>query len=365
MPFQSTYFNALRDQITSRGGCHNAHLHLDRAGTLSLVEDIGGSSHIGLRKKHQLIPEIHASSAYDPLILKDRVRFYLDAMCRCLATKACTLVDVTTDRVQLSALEVFLELKAEYRDQLDLQIGAYSPLGFRDDDSARWELLLQAAEKADFIGSLPERDDRIHYPEHIGFKEHCRRVIRLSRDLNKNLHIHVDQRNDPTETGSEQVLDVLDEIGRGNVDTSKDSPPKIWLVHVISPSCYEEDRFQKLIERFLDHRLGVICCPSAALSMRQLRPQKTPTHNSIARVLEFLAAGVPVRVGSDNICDITSPAATPDLMAEMYVLLNSIRYYDISIAAKIVCGLELTLDERNKISNHLEKDRQQVLQILS
>lgn len=93
-----------------------------------------------------------------------------------------------------------------------------------------------------------------------------------------------------------------------DIGTPSDSEPLVWLVHVISPSTYDESRFHALIEGLLDRNVGVICCPSAAISMRQVRPFSAPTHNSIARVLEMLAAGVQVRIGSDNVCDITSPA---------------------------------------------------------
>ena len=41
--------------------------------------------------------------------------------------------------------------------------------------------------------------------------------------------------------------------------------------------------------RFYRSSNGVICCPGAAISMRQYRPLMSPTFNSIARVLELLA----------------------------------------------------------------------------
>jgi hypothetical protein len=98
--------------------------------------------------------------------------------------------------------------------------------------------------------------------------------------------------------------------------------------------------------------------------MRQYRTVLTPTGNSIARVLEMAAAGVHVRLGSDNICDITSPAGTPDLMHEIYVLCNALRYYDVEILAKFSAGLRLDAADRLRLQRHLAEDRREIAAIL-
>src|SRR5205823_10199605 len=120
--------------------------------------------------------------------------------------------------------------------------------------------------------------------------------------LRKSVHIHVDQQNDPGEDGTERVINAARRLG-ASPDPIKE--PMIWLVHVISPSTYDEARFEATLAALAELNIGVICCPSAALSMRQLRSIPTPTYNSIARVLEMLVAEIYVRLGSDNICDIT------------------------------------------------------------
>ena len=101
----------------------------------------------------------------------------------------------------------------------------------------------------------------------------------------------------------------------------------------------------------------------AAISMRQYRTVATPTFNSIARVLEMLDAGIHVRLGSDNICDITSPAGTPDLLHEVYVLCNALRYYDIELLAKLSAGLRPAAAELDRLRRHLEEDRDEVARV--
>lgn len=362
------YFKELEQRIAELGGMFNAHLHLDRAGTyhetVRLLDQKGvydGAS-FSLAGKHALIPMIHASSLYEPAELEERIAGYLDMMAAVGTTRADTVVDVTADAVGTTALETFLRLKERFRGRLDFRSGAYSPLGFRDDEPGRWELVAEAAERADFIGLLPERDDREPYPDHIGFKECCRRGIALAQRLGKDIHIHVDQANHQYENGAEIVVEVMRELQAGR---GPDEEPFVWLIHLISPSTYDEARFETLVSDLAALRIGVITCPSAAISMRQYRPFLSPTFNSIARVLELLAGNVAVRVASDNICDITSPMGTPDLMNELFVLANAIRYYDIDVFAKLAAGVALDEVDRGRIRQHLAEDAELVKAVVS
>ena len=126
---------------------------------------------------------------------------------------------------------------------------------------------------------------------------------------------------------------------------------------MISPSAYDDQRWASLVARLKDQNVGVICCPSAALGMRQLRHDIAPTHNSIARVLELCQAGVPVRLGNDNCADMLSPSTTTDLTDEVFLLSAAIRFYDVEILAHLACGRELSDAHRARISEHLEMSR--------
>jgi cytosine/adenosine deaminase-related metal-dependent hydrolase len=356
------YFAELRRRIADLGGLFNAHLHLDRAGTYEatlklLAGRAAAASHLSLSQKHALIPMVHASDCYEPDLLEARVQHYVDAMVDVGTTRADTVVDVTADRVGLDALDRLTRIRDRRANRIDFRVGAYSPLGFRDDEPRRWALLEEGAAAANFIGGLPERDDRADYPDHIGFEESCRRMLLLSARLDKQLHLHVDQQNHDGEAGTECVIRLARELDLGMPTGAE---PRVWLVHVISPSAYDEARFSALVEGLVGLNIGVICCPSAAISMRQLRPLRTSTHNSIARVLEMLAAGVHVRLGSDNVCDVTSPAGTVDLVDELFVLTNAVRYYDLDIMARLGAGHRLDTADRDRISEHLAQDREEV-----
>ena len=170
------------------GGYLNAHLHLDRAGTLD-DEYLGGigyqvfeNSHVSLHRKHNMISDIHQGPAYESKDLHQRVNAYLDMMVAVGTVRADTLVDVTADGIGLIGFKSAAENQARARQRhRDAALGPIRRWDSPMPNRSVGKLLLEGAEQADFIGSLPEADDTKEYPENIGFLEHCRRVLELSK----------------------------------------------------------------------------------------------------------------------------------------------------------------------------------------
>lgn len=353
------WFAKLKAEMIAQGGAFNAHLHLDRADTLDdhylnhvRLQPLE-NSFISLMKKHSLINDLHSGPAFDKPDLVERVNRQIDLMLQCDTVRADTMVDVTADRVQMTALETLAEIKEKRKGEIDLRLASYSPLGFRDDEPVRWDIFEKGARVADFIGALPEADDQDDYPENIGFMESCRRVLELAKDVNKMVHFHTDQRNLESEEGTERVAEAVNLYG---APTSEDGTPMIWAIHAISPSTYDEERFNRLTEKLVALNIGIVCCPSAAIGMRQIRRKMSPTYNSIPRVLELLKAGVHVRIGSDNIGDICSPSTTADIMDEMFTLSAALRFYHTGILAKLAAGKKMSDTDRDFIAQHLEEN---------
>ena len=98
--------------------------------------------------------------------------------------------------------------------------------------------------------------------------------------------------------------------------------------------------------------------------MRQLRPLSSPTYNCIPRVLELLAAGVHVKLASDNIADICSPSTTADLTDEVFMLSAAIRYYNVKILAKLAAGIKLNAEDRAVIQSHLHHNKLEIDKVL-
>ncbi len=364
---KTLFYRRLQAEVEKLGGYHNAHLHLDRANTLDdgFVDhgrvEVLESSHISLQKKHALIQTVHDGPAYDQDNLIERVAETTDVMRGCKTRLADTMVDVTPDRVGTTALEWIQDYAKSVSDHITIRAAAYTPLGFRDDEPARWNVFEEGVKKADFIGSLPEADDIGDYPNNIGFEEHCVRMMDLCKQSGKMVHVHTDQRNIPQEDGTERLIKVMRQTGN---PTSNGDEPLIWAVHMISPSTYDDKRWDAFVEGMLECNIGVISCPSAAVGMRAIRPVNTPNYNAIPRILELAAAGVPIRLGSDNVADMCSPSTTADLTDEVFTLSGAIRFYQPEILAKFAVGAALTDDEREGLKEHLRKNDEEVQKVV-
>lgn len=243
------------------------------------------------------------------------------------------------------------ELREEYKEKIQLKLISYPMFGFRDDSPERWKLLETSIESgyADGIGTLPERDEA---ERHIGYKANVQRTVLYGLKNKKPIHIHVDQKNIPEEDGAEKILDVISSIEdiyknplmKEYVDEiSNQKEPFVWLVHNISSACYDEARFQRLAKRMAKYNIGLIVCPSAAVSMKQEPEYESRVHNSIARVIDFLKLGIHVKMGIDNIGDMYLPV-TGDPFYEVKLMCDALRMYDKEIVAHVIAGIRLPLE---------------------
>jgi len=252
-------------------------------------------------------------------------------------------------------------LKVNLR-RFDLRVAPTPIFGFKAGTN-RLEVFEAAADKSHFLSLLPEKDDYIDSASRdgkIGFKHHIRIGLELSLKLGKEVQFHLDQANDPDERGTEQLLDVLEAFDQPKMPGGA---PAVWIVHMISPSAYPEERFARLVARMQEQNVGVIVCPTAAVSMRQIRSLNAPVHNSIARMLELIKAKVPLRIGSDNICDVFVPQGDGDLLTEIKVGGHAARMAAPSIWAKLATGTTLNAVDIATVGRILHEDRKVCLRM--
>lgn len=337
----------------------DAHVHLDRAWTAEdkywehariSIREVRGWS---LALKQRAVGKLHLGLAYAHDELYERMKAILEAKIVAGENEVWACIDTSPD-IKLVAFDCALKLRDEFAGQLDLKVGGYPIFGFKTFGSDRHELIKEAAKRAQFLVGLPERDCA---PEHtVGFDGHLQLLFEIAHENHLPVHIHVDQANDPRESGTEMLIEAVRWLGSPQVEGA--NGPTVWAVHVISPSAYDEERFNRLVDNLVKYNIGVIVCPHAALSMRQLRPIVARTHNSIARVRELLAAEVPVRFGTDNIGDIFVDFKRPDLARELELIGSAIRFYDEVIWGKIARGEPLDDVDLHTLQRSLEEDEE-------
>ena len=361
----SPYDQMLAERGKALGGWKIFHAHWDRGDTLDdkYLRHINTTpleaSSLPLSAKQNLTGDLHRGLAYTEDDLRARMSNLAERLIAYGTTGFETCIDATTEIAEdgLLAIRVALELKKKFAGRLEIKIGPNPIFGFKK-GSGRFEIFKEAAKVSDFLSGLPEKDDFVgatNRDGRIGFENHIRMVMELGCELQKEVQFHLDQANDPGERGTETLLEGLKWLDQPQIPCN--IGPTVWVIHMISPSAYTEERFAKLAQGLLKHNIGLIICPTAALSMRQLRPIDSPTHNSIARVLELIKLGVPIRLGTDNICDVFVPQSDGNMLTEIKVLGHAVRFAIPYVWAKLAAGVPLNRVDRANVGRVLYQDR--------
>lgn len=336
------------------------HVHLDRAYTFDdtfFAHEGGLNEYIDapLSVKQSAVGVVHRGQAYKVESLYSRMSNVIDQKIAAGEVFLNAIIDCSPD-IEGRAFECALNLREVYKGKIEINVGAYSIFGFETFGSEYQLHLESLAPRAQFLVGLPERDDNSRKP--IGFDGHLAVLLDLAYDLQIPLQVHVDQTGDPDENGTERLIEA---VYWQSLRVPKDKRPKIWAVHVLSPSSYDEDRFWKMVAGLKKNDIGVIVCPRAVLSNQQLRSIKVPMHNSIARVREFLLAGVDVRFGTDNVVDLfmatpKSPLLSREIGSEFGVLQDVIRFYDETVIDKVAKGEDLNQTDLARVERSLKGD---------
>ncbi len=291
--------------ISAKGGFVNCHAHFDK----SFIISRGGlgKSMVDMETKWHMSDDIkHASTAAQ---IADRVRAALDILLAQGVKLTCTFVDAY-DAVQHRAIDAVNAVKKEYKDKIKL-VTITQPLKGLVDKPAR-DLYEAITAKADVAGGLPSKD-------RPNDKENLDILFSIAKNLNKPVHVHIDQENNPNERDTEKLINFT--IKHGYQD-------RVVAVHAVSVSAQPKEYRRDIYKKVAAAGIAVVVCPSAALSMRQLYQHTAPTHNSIANVPEMLKAGVLVGLGTDNLCDFYQPFVDGDMWIELRMLMEACRFYD-------------------------------------
>jgi len=298
--------------VRENGGFASYHAHFDKA--YLITPDNLKMSMVDMQKKWALYK--HLKETYTKENLIERISRGVQTMIDQGATHCRTLIDADST-IRTLGVEAAIEVKKKFKNQIVFEVGVQPLQGVLDEES--FEQFEKACSMADVVGGLPSKDRPT--PE-----KHLDVIMKIAREQNKRLDVHVDQENNPFENETEMLARKTIEHGLEG---------RVSAIHAISVSAKpvsEQDRIIKLLK---DAGVSVIVCPSAALSMRQLEMQG-PLHNSIAPVPKLLDAGVPVYLGVDNVYDLFMPLVDGDMWFESRLLMEACRFYDIDLVAKLV-----------------------------
>jgi cytosine deaminase len=313
-----TYFDGLgvlSDRIEESGGFINAHSHLDRAYTVT-GKDFEGTVEEHLFEKWKLVNKVKEESSeedYSNRIFNACLKQIRDGVKACL-----TFIDVDSysgDRAIKSAYNVKNILKDMYG--FDLILASQTLEGILSKKNR--DLFESNLEYFDVIGSLPKADGEENVEKHLEY------MLGISKDLDKRLHVHVDQLNTSEENETELLARMC--IKANYYD-------KVTAVHSISLAAHEKSYREKVYSLSKDAGLSFVTCPSAWIDHRRTEKMSV-THNSVTPIDEMIPRGLTVALGTDNIHDIYKPFSDGDMFFELRMLLESTHFYNISELTKI------------------------------
>jgi cytosine/adenosine deaminase-related metal-dependent hydrolase len=300
------------------GGISNHHAHFDKA-YLVTKENLR-LSQVDMQKKWELYRYLKENYTFDDLV--ERISRGVESMLRQGVIYCRTMVDADST-VGLLPMRAAIEVKRRYSDRIQFEVGVQPLQGVLD--KASFEQYAEACKMADYCGGLPSRDRP--QPE-----KHLDVILDLAKRLGKPIDVHVDQENNPLENETELLAQKTIEHGMQG---------RVFGVHAISLSAKEEREQDRIIDKILEADIGIIICPSAALSMKQL-PMSAPLHNSIAPYPKLRQAGVRCYLGVDNVHDLFMPMVDGDIWTECRMLMETCRYYDLDAITEWACARPIT-----------------------
>ena len=297
--------------VAQKGGFKPLHAHFDKSNVVTpelLIEAQTAS----MQDKWLLYRNLKSAYTFDDVY--KRSEDALHALLKQNVSVVRTFADADSQVGQM-CVDALCKLKEDYSDTIHIEIAIQPLEGITT--PASYEAFVTACSKADLVGGLPSRD-----PDP---KEHLVKLFEIACKYDLPVDVHVDQLNSPQEKETELLALVKTEVGFSN---------KVNAVHSISLAAHSKDYQQHVASLLKEADIGVIICPSAALSMKPM-PGLAPIHNSIAPLQVLVDNGVDVALGIDNIADLFMPLVDADMWFECRLLMEATRCYNLDLISTI------------------------------
>lgn len=319
----------LMNKIKQNGGWVNAHMHADRAFTIT-VDSFDVYQKQTLIEKWDTLDKVKAAMTEE-----DYYRHFSMAVERMIEQGVSAMgsfVDIDPIAEE-RAIKGALRARETYKNDITIKLVNQTLKGVIDKEARYW--FDKGANLVDIIGGLPRRDERDH-GEGMGLK-HLDVLMQTGKSLDKMVHVHVDQFNSSHEIETEQLTDkTLEHAMHG----------RVVAIHSISITAHSLEYRQKLYQKMKEAQMMVIACPFAWIDSPR-REEQGPTRNSLTPVDELAAAGIPVAIGTDNVSDYMLPFSTGNMWEELKLLVTGCRYTDLDNVVNVatrngrkVLGLE-------------------------
>ena len=270
-------------------GLIDSHIHLDKAYIADRAPNRSGT----------LAEAIRVTAAIKPTFTKEDIRARaeraLSTMIRYGVTQIRTHAEF--DPAQgLCGLETVLTLKAQYREQIDIEVVAFPQEGILKCPGTE-AMMEQAMEMgADVVGAIPYNDSSA--------TEHIDLVFELAKKYGKPLDFHQDFRDDADKLSIEYLCrKTIREGFEGRVSVG----------HLTALGALEPDRLAPLTALIAKAGISVMCLPATDLHLGG-RNDAYNVRRTLTPVRRLRDAGVNVCLATNNIRNAFTPYGNGDLL---------------------------------------------------
>ncbi|MDA4128752.1 MAG: amidohydrolase family protein [Thaumarchaeota archaeon] len=283
----------------------NIHCHLDKCLTGTWAE-VGTGSNAGSPDVIPAATNVKKNFTEADIVRRAGEAVKSSILAGTTAIRAFADVDTVGG---LLALKSLLKVKDQYRSAVDLQVVAFPQEGIIRDPGTE-ELLQKSMELgADIVGGIPWYEG-----EAEASKRHTDIVFHLAREHGKDIHMLVDDTSDPKAKNIEYLLSkTIKEGFKGRVAASHcrgalDSPDEAYA--------------RRIASSVKEAGLTVVENSHVSLFMYG-RKDNHPITRGLTRVKEFLAEGVNIAVGQDDIDDPYYPFGRGDMVELAFMMAHA------------------------------------------
>jgi len=298
--------------IANKGGFVNCHGHFDKS--YYITKEGLNQSMVPMEQKWRMSDDIKMNDTQEQV--EGRISRVLDLLIAQGSNLSMSFIDAYA-AVGHKPIDAANAVKEKYKDAISF-LTATQPLGGLVEPKER-EIYEAITAKADIVGGLPSFDrpnDDKHYDA----------LFSIAKNLDKPIHCHIDQENNPNERDTEKLIEYTKKHGYEG---------RVVAIHAISVSAQPKEYRSRIYKEMADLGISVVVSPAAALSMIQLDQFTAPVHNSIANVPEMIEAGITVGIGFDDVSDFYQPFIDGDLWIELRMLAQTCRFYDFDTLVDI------------------------------
>jgi len=300
-------------------GLVNLHAHADRAFAVASFRAASLADALAAAAK--------ARAAFTAADVRMRARRFFEHSIAHGATRVRTHTDVDAV-VELRSMEGVLGAKRDVAEQLDVEVIAFATS--RNDLAHPHGLgrLERAVElKPDLLGAS------------LNSSAEPKRALDALLDLAEQhglpVDLHIDEHLDPARMLALMAADTV--IARG-------MQGRVSFSHLCALAAMDESSAKALIDKIARAQITVIALPETNLLLQD-RGHATPRRRGITLVRELIAAGVKVRLGTDNVRDWFFPFGDGDMLETARLGAITAHLDDTSQLVSAICGGCALLEE--------------------